>query len=240
MRVIYKPKGRAGEYSEYALNIGRGCKHGCHYCYVPAMTRQSPSEFRQEFTVKKDLFKRLELDLQEMYYANIKTPVLLCFINDPYQSHLTAKITSDCMDLFNKFEQNFQILTKAGAEACEAFDKYKPGDMFASSLTFINKDDSYKIEPHAAHPESRIESLKIAHEKGIRTWVSFEPVLDGEQVIELFEKTKEFVDFYRLGKVSNYPSRVNDWDQFANTMVNLFKENGKDYYIKNDLAVHLG
>jgi hypothetical protein len=38
--VIYAPKGQAGEYAPYALNLYRGCGHGCAYCYVPNVTKQ--------------------------------------------------------------------------------------------------------------------------------------------------------------------------------------------------------
>ena len=32
MKPIYKPKGAAGEYAEYACNLYDGCTHGCTYC----------------------------------------------------------------------------------------------------------------------------------------------------------------------------------------------------------------
>ena len=39
MDVVYKPRGRAREYSELACNLYRGCTHGCRYCYAPASMR---------------------------------------------------------------------------------------------------------------------------------------------------------------------------------------------------------
>lgn len=35
LKVTYTPKGRAAEYSEYALNIYNGCNFGCKYCFAP-------------------------------------------------------------------------------------------------------------------------------------------------------------------------------------------------------------
>ena len=36
MNAIYEPKGRAGEYAQLAVNLWRGCPHGCTYpCYAP-------------------------------------------------------------------------------------------------------------------------------------------------------------------------------------------------------------
>ena len=30
-KIIYTPKGRAGEYGKYAVNLFDGCSHGCNY-----------------------------------------------------------------------------------------------------------------------------------------------------------------------------------------------------------------
>lgn len=46
MKPIYKPRGAAAEYGEYAVNIYTGCPHGCYYCYAPSVLRKKPEEFR--------------------------------------------------------------------------------------------------------------------------------------------------------------------------------------------------
>jgi len=40
MGIIYRPTGRAEEYSFLAINHYRGCGHECEYCYVPDVTSQ--------------------------------------------------------------------------------------------------------------------------------------------------------------------------------------------------------
>jgi DNA repair photolyase len=40
----------------------------------------------------------------------------------------------------------------------------------------------------------RIAAIKAAHEMGIRTWVSLEPVIDPDQALELIEQIHPFVD----------------------------------------------
>lgn len=45
MGVIYEPKGKAREYCELAVNLYRGCGHGCLYCYGAACLRMTREEF---------------------------------------------------------------------------------------------------------------------------------------------------------------------------------------------------
>lgn len=39
-RVIYSPKGKAGEYAENAANFYVGCSNGCTYCYLRKVVAQ--------------------------------------------------------------------------------------------------------------------------------------------------------------------------------------------------------
>ena len=61
MSIIYRPAGRAGEYSEYAVNLYAGCDHHCLYCYVP-LARHITSEkfYGAGATPYKDVLKKLK------------------------------------------------------------------------------------------------------------------------------------------------------------------------------------
>lgn len=45
MSLIYEPTGKAREYAGLALNIYKGCTHGCRYCYAAAASRISREEY---------------------------------------------------------------------------------------------------------------------------------------------------------------------------------------------------
>ena len=43
MKLIYKPKGAAGEYAKYAVNFFNGCSNECAYCGGLVAWRQQTS-----------------------------------------------------------------------------------------------------------------------------------------------------------------------------------------------------
>jgi DNA repair photolyase len=165
----------------------------------------------------------------------------LCFTCDPYQKiNDEYQLTRKVLKLFNQYKIPFQILTKAGHRAESDFDLYKNTDAFATTLTFFNEDKSKYYEPQAALPQDRIDTIKKAKELGINTWVSFEPVLNPNEVFKLLDITHDFVDLYKIGKVSNFETDIKiNWHYFANEIVKRLKYYKKDYYLKNDLAVYL-
>jgi len=238
MRVIYEPRGRAREYSALALNLYNGCNHGCLYCYSPDCLRMDRQRFYREQRAR-DILKKIEADCKEL--SGSKERVLLCFTCDPYQK-LNDKVglTRKTLELFNFYDIPFQILTKAGHKAEADFDLYRQIDAFATTLTFLNEEKSRYYEPQAALPEDRIKTVKKAHERGIKTWVSFEPVLDDREVFKLLDLTSEFVDLYKVGKISRFnPDKEINWHEFAKEIIKRLREYKKDYYIKKDLAKYL-
>lgn len=45
MKPIYKPKGAAAEYGDYAVNIYTGCPHRCYYCFAPQVLHREKETF---------------------------------------------------------------------------------------------------------------------------------------------------------------------------------------------------
>ena len=72
--------------------------------------------------------------------------------------------------------------------------------------------------------------------RGIRTWVSLEPVIDPEQSIELIKQTHEFVDLYKVGKLNHDPlADTIDWRRFGWDAKGLLESLKKAHYIKQGL-----
>jgi DNA repair photolyase len=237
LEAIYQPKGRAREYANYALNLSTGCTHGCKYCYVPAMLRKTREEFHAAAPLRGNIFAKLERDLTKMQAAGIRDHVVMSFTTDPYCTPEMAAATRRALQMFRAYDVPFTVLTKGGMLAIKDFDLYRECDAFGTTLTFDDQDDSEAIEPNAALPGKRYGAIQEASDRGIFTWVSFEPVLDVDQVEYLFRKTVPYVDLYKIGKTNHgYPHRVKDWGAFGRRMVELCEEYGKLCYIKRDLA----
>lgn len=239
LKTIYVPRGRAREYSSLGLNLYNGCSFECDYCSVPRTLDKEKDVFHALVTERENLLLKIESDCRKLEGSTEK--VLLCFSSDPYNDlDLELELTRKSLELFKKYNINFQILTKGGLRAERDFDLYKPGDAFASTLTFADDSKSILWEKNAPLPSSRIEALKKAHSMGIETWVSLEPVIDPEESLAIIEKTHEFVDLFKVG-VLNYHelSETIDWKSFGERAIELLEKLGKSYYIKDDLKKHL-
>lgn len=239
MPVIYKPKGRAGEYAGLACNLYNGCTHGCRYCYAPAVLRQDMGAFHAKTEPKAGVLKRIEKEAKKLAAAGCREPILLCFTTDPYQDFGPGQdVTGDAIEILTGYGLPVHVLTKGGSRAVVDFPNLAlvPGSAYACTLTFDNERDSLAWEPGAAKPASRISALASAKAFGLQTWASIEPVIDPEQSLNLIMMTAAYVDLYKVGKWNHaQESKRIDWPKFYSDAVRLLEGLGKQYIIKRDL-----
>jgi DNA repair photolyase len=232
MSLIYQPKGRAAEYAPWALNIYNGCSHGCEYCYVPGIRRMSREDFKNNVSVRKDLLEKLDKELKKI---KDKRHILLSFTSDPYQPHANTGVTRMVIMMLKRYGHSVCILTKGGMRATNDLDLLDENDEFAITLTFDNDEDSLRVEPGAELPQERMESLKYAHYKHIKTWISFEPVIRPNQTLNLMKQMLPYADMYKVGTInhSRLKAEIN-WEDFAEKAKDI-TEGKIDVYVKDDL-----
>ena len=81
----------------------------------------------------------------------------------------------------------------------------------------------------------------MAHAYGIQTWASLEPVIDPEQTFEIIRQTREFVGFYKVGKLNYHPhAKTIDWHKFGHKARELLDSLGCKYMLKKDLKKEMG
>lgn len=237
-RIIYEPTGPAREYSELACNIYKGCEHGCLYCF--GKNRKSPEQ-KEDYDTNpnpKDHFlEKLKYKAERM---NGDTPeILLSFLGDVYQpSEMELMLTRQAIEILIENDLPFTILTKGGTRAVRDFDLLEgyPGARFGTTLVF--KDQAYADhwEPGAASIEDRIWAIQDAHDRGIKTWVSVEPVINPDQALQVIRELHPIVGAWKVGKI-NYQKDIKvDWITFREEVRALLDDLGADYYIKKSLT----
>jgi DNA repair photolyase len=207
MGYIYRPKGKAGEYGDLALNIYKGCSHGCLYCYVPALVYQSPEQFHRNPQARSVDHRTLNREFDSFRGRS----VFLCFTCDPYQPlDVELKLTRQIIQRFQLFGISPNILTKGGSRSTRDFDLLAkdPGAKYGATLTFLDESQSLQWEPGASLPQDRIKALREAHSLGIHTWASLEPVIDPEQSLQIIRETAAFVDEFKIGRWNYDPRRI--------------------------------
>lgn len=237
-RPIYEPRTKAREYSDLAINIYKGCNHGCTYCFARKMAERYTSKncvcSFNEPKPREGIVEAVRNQLSGGKYKGKK--ILLCFTCDPYPVEIGTTPTREIIKAIKDAGAYVSVLTKGGMRAARDFDLYKPGDSFGSTLTCFDEYHSKQWEPNAATPLNRLLALSTAHERGIKTWVSLEPVIYPSQTLKLIEESYAYVDLYKIGTI-NYSERKKeiDWKDFGQKAVKLLETLGKEYYIKDDL-----
>lgn len=226
MKPIYVPSGMAKEYGDYAINIYTGCPHGCYYCFAPSVLRKDRELFHSDVRPRESIVNEVGRQLDHDDYTG-KT-IHLCFTCDPYPMGIDSIATRETIREIKSHGAHVQILTKNNT--MRDFDLLDGNDWYGITLTGATMDQ----EPHAATARERLFSLAIARSKGIKTWVSFEPVVNAEWVLACIAAHGEIMDKIKIGKLNYHPSDI-DWKRFGERAEKLCVSRGFDYMIKEGL-----
>ena len=236
MKPIYTPKGRALEYGELALNIYTGCPHSCTYCYAA----KNAKRWGKDFTDIKPRAGIVAATKQQLERESITSQLIhLCFTCDPYPRGYDMSVTREIIKAIKESGNHVQILTKNGYGAKRDFDLLDENDWFGVSYTGLDRPNV--IEPKTT--EFVLSALSLAYSKGIKTWVSCEPVLDPEKVLDML-RNEYFIDKAKIGKLNHMrPESLGlppiDWARFGRSAEEICVGRGIDYMIKDDLRAEM-
>lgn len=233
MKPIYEPRGAAKEYGEAAINIYTGCPHRCYYCFAPSVLRRDREQFHTCVEPRKDIVQEVAKQLEREHITG--KLIHLCFTCDPYPTGYDTTPTREIIKLLKASGNHVQILTKG--DGCRDFDLLDGGDWYGVTISTQDNHLAGIAEPYAADPAIRLTGLLHAKARGIRTWVSFEPVID-TGVLELLQKYGTAFDKVKIGKLNYHPSDIN-WADFGRRAETLCREMGLDYYIKDSLRAEM-
>lgn len=233
MKPIYEPKGKAKEYGDYALNIYTGCPHRCYYCFAPNVLHRTKALFHSIVEPRAGIVEETRKQLEREQITG--KLIHLCFTCDPYPTGYDTSTTREIIKLLKEYGNHVQILTKG--DGSRDFDLLDENDWYGITIS-SNTNIANAAEPGAIFPGVRMEVLEEAHRRGIKTWVSFEPVLEPDAVLSVIAGYFDLFDKIKVGKLNYWPSDI-DWATFGRMVENTLKETGVDYYIKDSLRAEM-
>lgn len=169
-----------------SINPYKGCEHGCIYCYARpshAWMGLSPGlDFESRLFFKPEGPRLLEQELAARRYVCKR--IHIGGNTDPYQPvERTQKITRGLLQVLQRFNQPFSIITKSNLITRDVDILGPMGrDRLASafvSITTLDRDLARTMEPRAATPARRLDAVKKLADAGVPVGVGFAPVIPG-------------------------------------------------------------
>ena len=174
------------------MNPYQGCEHGCIYCFARpthAYLNLSPGlDFETRIFRKPDAPELLRAELSARNYQ--VATIQLGITTDAYQPiERTERLTRRILEVLAEFEHPVGILTKS---ALIQRDLDILGPMAAKglvkcgvSITTMDRDMARIMEPRAATPQKRIETIRALKSAGVPVFVMSAPIIPGLTCHEL-------------------------------------------------------
>ncbi len=186
---------------EQSINPYRGCEHGCVYCFARpthAYLGLSPgADFESRLFAKPNAAELLARELSKPGYV----PKLIAIgtNTDPYQPiEKTMRIMREVLQVLHAFRHPVGIVTKS-ALVLRDLDILAPMAELnlvkvALSVTTLKRSLARSMEPRAATPARRLETIRGLREAGVPVGVMFAPVipaLNDEELESVLEAAAE-------------------------------------------------
>ena len=175
-----------------SINPYRGCEHGCIYCFARpthAYLGLSPGlDFESRIFVKEDAPELLKAELSRPSY---RCDVIALGANtDPYQPiERKLCITRRILEVLRDFHHPVAVVTKSALVARDidilaemAHDQLAT---VAVSVTTLDRTLARTMEPRAATPERRLETIAALTAAGVPVSVMSSPMIPALNDMEL-------------------------------------------------------
>ncbi|HSF17167.1 MAG TPA: PA0069 family radical SAM protein [Vicinamibacteria bacterium] len=181
-----------------SINPYRGCEHGCIYCFARPthayLGLSAGLDFETRIFSKPMAAELLRAELESPRYR--VTPIALGANTDPYQPvEKELRITRAILSVLSEYEHPVGIVTKSQL-VLRDIDLLSPmaarrlANVFVS-ITTLDPDLASRMEPRAARPEKRLETIRRLREQGIPTGVLASPMIPALNDSELENILKE-------------------------------------------------
>lgn len=170
----------------YSLNPYKGCEHGCPYCYArPSHEYWGLSaglDFETTIFVKKTAPALLTERLQRRTWT--PQPVALSGNTDPYQPvERETEITRRCLQVFRQHRNPVSIISKSGLlrRDLDVLGPMVERSLVSVTVSLTSVDDALagKLEPRAARPSLRLQTIEALAEAGVPVGILVAPLIPG-------------------------------------------------------------
>lgn len=169
---------------DLSINPYRGCEHGCIYCFARpthSYLNLSPGlDFETRIIAKVNAAERLREALAAPGYR--PAPLVLGTATDAYQPiERKLGITRAVVEVLTEARHPFSVVTKSSGIERD-LDLIRPmaqrGQVSVYlSVTSLDPALSRILEPRAASPQRRLQTIRVLAEAGVRVGVSVSPVI---------------------------------------------------------------
>ena len=167
-----------------SINPYRGCEHGCVYCFARpshAYLGLSPGlDFETRLFSKPNAAALLETALRKASYEC--QPIALGVNTDAYQPiERKLGVTRSVLEVLQQFHHPVSIITKSAMieRDIDILREMAEDDLVSvyASITTLDAELARKMEPRAAAPHRRLQSIRTLAEAGIPVSVLVAPVI---------------------------------------------------------------
>lgn len=170
----------------YSINPYRGCEHGCVYCYARPSHEylgfSSGLDFETKIMVKLDIASRLDRELSGRAWK--PQTVVFSGNTDCYQpAERKLQLTRQCLEVFLKYRNPISLITKSALvqrdiDLLKALARWDLVFVVVS-ITTLRQDLAKTMEPRAAAPIKRLETIEALAMNGIPVGVNVAPIIPG-------------------------------------------------------------
>ncbi|MGQ3212775.1 MAG: PA0069 family radical SAM protein [Shinella sp.] len=233
-----------------SINPYRGCEHGCIYCFARPthafMGLSAGLDFEAKLFAKPDAPKLLERELSKPGYK--PRAIAIGTNTDPYQPiEKEWRIMRQILEVLDKANHPVSIVTKSALvmRDIDILSRMAARGLawVGMSVTTLDRKLARTMEPRAATPPRRLETIRALSEAGIPTAIMMAPIIPGlndheiERVLDsgkaagaveasyvLLRLPLEVSPLFRDWLLRNYPDRYRHVMSLVRSM-----RGGKDY-----------
>jgi len=184
----------------FGVNPYRGCQHACAYCYARPGHQYlgfgAGTDFDSRIVVKTNAPERLEAALSRRSWR--RETLVFSGVTDCYQPlEASYELTRRCLEVCLAHANPVVVVTQSALVRRDvdllARLHARAGATVFLSIPFANQDHARRIEPWAAAPARRFDTLRALSQAGVPTGVGIAPLIPGlnePEIPEILERAR--------------------------------------------------